>query len=123
MTKLKLALLLIPSLLIPSLSAAGHLFPEAHYQRIWCEAAGGRMEVVTNGIRIDCLDSERATEHDFSSKYREGLIQAIEYAMYTGKRATLVLISERSGDARYVQRARLVRDFYKLPIDIEVMGP
>ena len=79
------------------------------------------MEVVVNGIRVDCLDDSRATEHDFANKYREGLIQALEYSMRTGKRAHLVLIQEKPGDQRYIDRAELVRDYYRLPVDIEVM--
>ena len=120
---IRLALLLIPPLLIPSLSAAGHFFPERHYQKIWCDERGGQVEVRTNGVRVDCLTDTQAAEHDFADKYQPGMTQALEYAAYTGKRAVLVLICEKPTDERYVKRARIVRDFYRLPLDIEVMKP
>ena len=120
-TMIRLALLALP--LLPSLALAGHLFPERHYQQIWCDERGGQMEVRTNGVRVDCLTDTQAVEHDFAQKYRDGIIQALEYAAYTGKRAVLVLICEKQTDERYVKRARIVRDFYRLPVDIEVMRP
>ena len=73
--KFRIALLAGTSLLLAAPGAqAGHIHPEAYYQKKWCDAHNGKMEVVVNGIRVDCLDGKRATEHDFPGEARRAAI-------------------------------------------------
>lgn len=115
-------LIVIAILLIASTAWAGHLHTERHYQAIWCAERGGQTEVVMyDGTRCDCLTDTLAVEHDFAGKLYEGLGQALHYGMLTGKQAALLLIVESPGDWKYVERARVLIEWYNLPIIMFVM--
>ena len=116
-----IALLLI--FLFVSPACAKHLHPEKYYQDLWCSAHNGQAEVVLNdGLRADCITDKEAIEFDFSNKYRESIIQALEYAAVTGKQAKTVLIVEKESDKKYVASALQVIKFYNLPVLVEVYG-
>ena len=101
---------------------AKHLHLEKYYQDLWCAERGGRVEVVMpDRTRCDCLTEEMAVEVDFASKWYEGISQALHYAMLSGKKAGLLLIVEKPGDWKYVERARRLIEFYELPVRVFVI--
>lgn len=58
MKKLGFALIIV--LLFPSMVLAKHEHPEKWYQKQWCEAHKGKLEVVLpDGTRCDCLTATR----------------------------------------------------------------
>ena len=83
---------------------------------------GGQTEVImSDGTRCDCLTDDIAAEHDFAGKMYEGLTQALHYGMLTGRQAALVLIVEKPGDMKFIERAKRLIEFYNLPIILFVM--
>jgi len=104
-------------------ACAKHLNPESYYQDLWCSAHNGQAEItLNNGLRADCITDKEAIEFDFAIKYRESIIQALEYAEATGKQAKTVLIVEKESDNKYVDRANQVIKFYNLPVSVEIYG-
>lgn len=102
---------------------AGHGQPEKHYQGIWCAEAGGALETTPRkGLRVDCETATHAVEFDFASKWAEAVGQALAYAGATGKRAGIVLILERPGDVRYLDKLRFTIASSGLAIDVWTMG-
>ena len=102
-------------------ACAKHLNPEKYYQDLWCSAHNGQTEVALNeALRADCITDKEAVEFDFANKYRESIIQALEYAEATGKQAKTVLIVEKESDKKYVDRANHVIKFYNMPVLVEV---
>ncbi len=88
--------------------AAKRLYPEAMYQRKWCEAKGGAAEyTLPDKARIDCLTPELAVEFDFANKWADCIGQAIYYGQQTNRQAACVLIIERGEkDIKYLKRLR-----------------
>ncbi|MHC1701475.1 MAG: hypothetical protein AB9900_10910 [Humidesulfovibrio sp.] len=119
--KLRIPLFLL-LLALPAFGlAAGHLHPEKWYQERWC-ADRGRMEVVMgDGSRCDCLTETHAVEFDFGHNWAEAIGQALNYSAQTGKRPGIVLILERIGDERYLERIRTVDRAYGLGICVWVV--
>jgi len=107
--------------LISFQARAKHLNPEKYYQDLWCSAHNGQTEVVlSDSLRADCITDKEAIEFDFADKYRESIIQSLEYAESTGKQAKTILIVEKNSDKKYVDRALQVIKFYNLPVLVEV---
>jgi hypothetical protein len=99
---LSAALLVLLALIIVKPSAAA----ERDYQKAWCDAHGGQMEVVlTDNTRADCVTNTHAIEFDFAPKWAEAIGQALHYAALTGKQPGIVLIMA-PGDEKF--RSRLV---------------
>ena len=108
----------------PSSSYARHLHLEKYYQDIWCDEQKGLTEIVLqDGTRCDCLTETHAVEIDFGSKFFEGISQALHHGMLTGKQAALVLIVEKPGDWKFVERAKKLIEFYRLPVVVFVIEP
>lgn len=109
----------------PSVASSDeHLLLEKEYQNVWCAARKGMTEVVVNNkykVRADCITTEYAVEFDFAKKWYEGMTQAKTYAMFTEKKAALVLITEKESDQKFVELARLYIAFYKEPVELFVM--
>lgn len=102
--------------------AAGHEHPEKWYQERWC-ASRGQMEVVLqDGSRCDCLTDTHAVEFDFGSKWAESIGQSLNYSAQTGKIPGIVLILERPGDERYLERIRNVDRAFGLGISVWTIG-
>jgi len=103
---------------------AKHVHPEHWYQAIWCSEQGGAMETVPRaGLRVDCETDTHAIEFDFAPKWAESVGQALAYAEATGKHAGIVLILERPGDARFLDKLKLAVAGAAAPIDVWTMGP
>ena len=103
---------------------AKHLNSERHYQDLWCAERGGQVEVrQEDGTRVDCLTLDMAIEFDFCGKWYESITQALHYGMLTGKQAAVVLIVEKPGDWKYVDRAKALIKFYCLPVVVFVTEP
>ena len=116
--------LIIGIVLIAGTAWGKHLFPERHYQDLWCAKHQGQVEVrQVDGTRVDCLTEDMACEVDFSGKWYESITQALHYAMLTGKQAAILLIVEKPGDWEYVGRAKTLIKFYCLPVVVFVMEP
>lgn len=79
--------------------------------------------VLADKCRVDCLTPTHAFEIDFAKKWAEAVGQSLYYAEKTGKRAGIVLILEKPGDGRHVQRLRSTIDSQQLPIDVYLVGP
>jgi len=116
-------MLIIGILLIAGTANAKHLHPEKYYQDLWC-ADRGQVEVrQEDGTRVDCLTECMAVEFDFCGKWYESITQALHYGMLTGKQAAIVLIVEKPGDWKYVERAKALIKFYCLPVVVFVTTP
>lgn len=82
-------------LVLAGTAEAKRLHHEEEYQRSWCEAQRGEMEVIlANGARVDCVTAYFAVEFDFADKWAESLGQALCYADGTGLEPGIVLIVE-----------------------------
>ena len=116
MKKLLIIFILFVSLPV----SAKHLHLESYYQEKYCT---GVMEYrLDNGLRVDCLLPNYAVEYDFAKKYRQSILQALEYAMHTNKHAKCVLIKESEKDQKYIDRANELIRFYGLPLVVEVVS-
>ena len=106
------------------MASAKSLHPEKWYQEKWCDAKGGKTEVVfEDRTRCDCLTNSHAIEFDFGKKWAESIGQALHYSIETGKRAGVVLILEKSGDYKYWSRLNTIIDHFGLPIDAWITTP
>jgi hypothetical protein len=98
-----------------------HAYPERFYQNAYCITQNGRTEVVLpNRNRIDCLTASHALEFDFAKKWAEAIGQSLNYAMYTHKKAGIVLIIRKGNKTDMRNYRKLVRTikYYKLPIEV-----
>lgn len=101
-----------------SLWAIAAAQPESTYIERWCAAHGGESEVVLqDGSRADCITGDHAVEVERAYNYKEGIGQALRYAMLTGKRALMVVIVGPD-DQEYIQNLRALVSRYQLPIDV-----
>ena len=81
----------------------------------------GAIEVVLpDRTRVDCLTFKSAIEYDYGPKWYEAIGQSLHYAMFTGRRAGVVLIIKES-EMRFYNRAQALVDHYNLPIDVSVV--
>lgn len=96
---------------------------EKDYQRAFCDAAHGKMEVrLDDAARIDCLTDEYAIEVDYGpQKFYEGISQALYYGLKTHKRPGLLLIDVPN--SIYVKRTIAIITGYKLDITLWVVNP
>jgi hypothetical protein len=102
--RLTLAALIVAAVLILPLTSL--LAAERDYQKSWCDAHGGQMEVVmSDNTRADCVTATHAIEFDFAPKWAEAIGQALHYAALTGKQPGIVLIMA-PGDEKF--RSRLL---------------
>ncbi len=69
---------------------------------------------------VDCLLPKYAVEADWDYKYRDGLMQAMEYGVLMNRRPAVLLI-RRNGDNTYIERARIMVRIYSFPVTIFVM--
>ena len=115
-------LVVIASLLISSPSYAKHKKLEKDYQKEWCMANNGELEVVLpDSTRCDCL-TNNAVEVEFASKWAESIGQSLYYSLQTGKRAGIVLIIETIKDRKYLIRLNTTIKHFNLPIDVWTVG-
>lgn len=115
---MKKLLVIALALAVASCAASTPRKLEKDYQRPWCEAHMGRLEVVLDDkARVDCLTPTHAVEFDFAKKWAEAVGQALYYAEKTGHRAGIVLIVGPK-DGRYVNRLRWLIDSSNLPVDV-----
>ena len=88
---------------------------EKDYQIKHCE---GQIEyILPDKTRVDCLTDTHAIEYDYGKKWAEAIGQSLHYAMFTGKRAGIVLIVDDT-ELRFINRANAVIHHYNLPIDL-----
>ena len=96
---------------------AKRLHPEKYYQDKWCAKMGGITEyVLDDKTRVDCLTDEYAVEVDFANKWAEAVGQSLYYALKTGKKPGILLITEKEKDSRF--RVRLDRLAEKYDIEV-----
>lgn len=88
---------------------------EKDYQLANCV---GQVEyILLDKTRVDCLTVTHAIEYDFGSKWAEAIGQSLHYAMFTGRRAGVVLIIAPD-EMRFFNRTVAVVRHYNLPIDV-----
>lgn len=86
---------------------AAHQYPEAYYQKQWCERWNGKPELkLDDGCRIDCLTKNYAVEFDFAPKWAEAVGQSLHYGIKTGKKPAIILILESKKDWAYYNRLK-----------------
>jgi hypothetical protein len=108
------ALLVLLAVIIVKPSAAA----ERDYQKAWCDAHNGAMEVVLrDGTRADCVTDTHAIEFDFAPKWAEAVGQALHYAALTGKQPGVVLIMA-PGDEKHRSRFLVTTTSFCLRIDL-----
>ncbi|OIJ73502.1 MAG: hypothetical protein A2V21_304005 [Deltaproteobacteria bacterium GWC2_55_46] len=97
-------------------------YNERAYQARWCENAGGVAEaVLPDRTRVDCLTDTHAVEVDFAPKWAEAIGQALYYSSMTGRSPGILLIMEREGDRRFLDR--VLRVSGELGIDVWTTTP
>jgi hypothetical protein len=80
----KTALIFLLMLLFPCLLSAKREHTEKWYQKWWCEAQNGQVEVVLpDGTRCDCLTDTHAVEFDFGRNWAEAIGQSAYYSLQT----------------------------------------
>jgi hypothetical protein len=113
---MKLLLSILVVLLSASFSSAAHKHKEKYYQKQWCNANNGFMEVVlADGSRVDCITKTHAVEFDFINKWAEAVGQALHYSIMTEKTAGIVLIGKNDELLGYVKD---IAEVYNIKIDI-----
>jgi hypothetical protein len=106
-------------LILPTLALAqGHAHPERWYQERWCSTRGEMEVVMPDRSRADCANATHIVEFDFGKKWAESIGQALNYGAQSGKVPGVVLILERPGDERYLERVKTVRTTYGLPLEV-----
>lgn len=80
---------------------------ERDYQKNWCLARGGQIEVVMpDKTRCDCLTRDYAIEIDFAGKWAEAIGQSLHYARLTGKKPGVVLICKKRKERRHLLKVQ-----------------
>lgn len=110
-------------LLAGTAHGGGREHPERWYQAQWCDGRGTMEVVLADGSRCDCLTGDYAVEFDFADKWAEAVGQSLNYAAETGKRPGIVLIMERPGDARYLERILAIDRAHGLGLTVWTVGP
>lgn len=97
---------------------ASHMYAEKVYQKKWCSAQGGQLEVILfDKARVDCLTSTHAIEFDFAQKWGESIGQALYYASVTKKKPGIVLIMENgTKDRKYLNRVQTVAQIHGITV-------
>lgn len=118
-TQRKLALCaLVVAVALALLPLATLLAAERDYQKAWCDAHGGKMEVtMPDNTRADCVTATHAIEFDFAPKWAEAIGQSLHYAALTGKQAGVVLIMA-PGDEKFRSRFLTTTASFCLRIDL-----
>lgn len=92
---------------------------ESWYQKTWCKAQNGKIEVtLKDRTRVDCLTTTHAIEFDFAIKWAESIGQSLHYARMTGKKPGIVLICKTVGGRRKFRKLKKNLEFYKLDIRV-----
>lgn len=117
----KVYLIVILSLLWIGISPncyAKNLHKEAEYQKIFCNAYNGVMEVrLKDYTRIDCLTDTHAIEFDFAKKWAESVGQSLYYSLKSGKKAGIVIIMENPvKDKSYLKRVKDLAQKYNIDV-------
>lgn len=91
-----------------------HKYYEKDYQRVWCNAHCGSMEVILpDKARVDCVTKTHAIEFDFAPKWAESIGQALYYGRVLNKTPGIVLIIENAEkDQKYINRVKAVAEIY-----------
>ena len=76
---------------------------------------------MSDGTRCDLVTKTHAIEVDFARKWAEAIGQSLNYGLITGKSGGIVLIIEKDGDGRHVERVKNIIRTYKLPLDLFVV--
>ena len=105
-------------------SSWSHAQRESWYQQVWCEGAGGKVEVeLPEGPRVDCMTATHAIEMDFARKWPEAVGQSLYYSHLTGLKAGIVLILRTHNDIPHLKAAKETIKAYNLPITLWPLGP
>lgn len=102
---MKKVILFLLILFLYNPASAKHQYLEKEYQAEWCKAKSGMLEyTLPDKARIDCLLPDMAIEFDFAPKWAECIGQALYYSAMTERAPACVLIIEKKGDLKYVNR-------------------
>ena len=94
-------------------------YNEKYYQKKWCDAQKGEMEVVMGDkTRCDCVTKTHAVEIEFASKWAESVGQSLNYASYTGKIAGIAIIYRNEKELQKVGSVQRLIIIYDLPINL-----
>ena len=116
---IRLILILTFTLLFAGCSHTSKKYDERHYQTIFCNEHGGKMEyMLKDRTRVDCLTDEYAIEIDFAKKWAEGIGQSLYYAYMTGKKPAIGLIIDTDKEERYFKRLDAIAKKYGITIFI-----
>lgn len=102
-----LAMMIAFGFLLP-IAAQAHVESEDHYNRAWCLANGGRVEVHSpiDGTFTDCMTLGYAIEADFvRGKWYEAIGQAGHYAQLWDRLPGILLIVDTWHDCRVLPAA------------------
>lgn len=95
-----------------------HVYPEKDYQKCWCDANNGLLEVVLpDKARIDCMTNKYAMEVDFAPKWAESIGQSLYYGAATGKQPAILLIIENpEKEQRYLDRILKIAPVHNIEV-------
>ena len=117
--KVKHILWIVATMFLIALFANFAYSSENDYVNKYCK---GEIEVILkDSTRVDCLTFKSAIEYDYGYKWYEAIGQSLHYAMFTGRRAGVVLIIAPS-EIRFYHRAKALVEHYNLPIDVETVS-
>lgn len=104
---------------------ASRLAHETVYSTAWCNSQFGQNEVrLFDNSRVDCLLPVYAVETDFADKaWKEGIGQALWYALVTRRKPGVLVIVERDDDCRYVNRVHAIASWTYPTIEVWETGP
>lgn len=93
---------------------------EIYYSSKWCVEKGGTEKPLrlSDGTFVDCLLPKYAVEADFAHKWYESIGQSLHYARMTGRLPAILLIVEKESEVKFIEKALLEIDYYKLPITV-----
>lgn len=106
------------SLYVFAQTPKNHKYFEKDYQRVWCNANCGSMEVILpDKARVDGVTKTHAIEFDFAPKWAESIGQALYYGRVLHKTPRIVLIIENAEkDQKYVNRVKAVAEIYGITL-------
>lgn len=116
----KILFLLLPFLLLPTITSAQKIKEKTFTKRI-AEKLGGKLEVGVQSGRVDILNETHAIEVEFARKWKNSIGQALWYGIQTGKQPGIVLILENSRkDYKYTVQLQSTLTAFGLQDSIKV---
>lgn len=118
-----IALVIVCAFLFPSVVFAKRAHSEKWYIQQWCKPRRGVERAVLNdGTKCDCMTDEYVVEVEYANKWKNAIGKSLHYALQTGKRSMIVLITENPRGEIYYKQLKMLISYFSLPIDTWQIG-